>query len=132
MLGVEQNCEIVQEEVFGPVVTVQIFDTLDEALQLANGVRYGLAASIWTRSLQSIDTSPRELASTSDAMYLANKLDCGLVWVNCWLLRDLRYISRVLIFIIITILSYYILIHRIPFGGTKQSGVGREGGAHRL
>mmetsp|Transcript_10908 Transcript_10908/g.11325 ORF Transcript_10908/g.11325 Transcript_10908/m.11325 type:complete len:671 (+) Transcript_10908:20-2032(+) len=108
--GVEQNCEIVQEEVFGPVVTVQIFDTLDEALQLANGVRYGLAASIWTRSLQSIDTSPRELASTSDAMYLANKLDCGLVWVNCWLLRDLR----------------------IPFGGTKQSGVGREGGAHSL
>ena len=86
----EQSCDIVQEEVFGPVVTVQQFDTVDEALELANGVRYGLAASIWTKQLQTTDTSPQELSSTSDAMYLASKLDCGLVWVNCWLLRDLR------------------------------------------
>lgn len=108
LAGVDQSSEIIQEEVFGPVITIQPFDSVNEALELANGVRYGLAASVWTRPVDSIDTSPLE--SSSEAMYLVSKLDCGLVWVNCWLLRDLR----------------------IPFGGTKHSGVGREGGIHSL
>jgi aminomuconate-semialdehyde/2-hydroxymuconate-6-semialdehyde dehydrogenase len=82
-----------QEEIFGPVVTLIPFDTEDEALAIANGTPYGLAASLWARDL-------------SRAHRMAAKLDFGIVWVNCWMLRDLR----------------------TPFGGSKQSGVGREGG----
>jgi len=85
------------EEIFGPVVTVHPFADEDEALQLANGVRYGLSASLWTSDL-------------ARAHRLAANLECGMVWVNCWLLRDLR----------------------VPFGGMKASGVGREGGRHSL
>jgi aminomuconate-semialdehyde/2-hydroxymuconate-6-semialdehyde dehydrogenase len=91
------TCRTSQEEIFGPVVTVHPFDSDDEALQMANGTRYGLAASVWTSNL-------------SRAHHISQQLDVGMVWVNTWLLRDLR----------------------VPFGGVKDSGVGREGGRHSL
>jgi aminomuconate-semialdehyde/2-hydroxymuconate-6-semialdehyde dehydrogenase len=75
------------------VVTLQPFDTEDEALAYANSVRYGLACTVWTSDLKR-------------AHRLAERLEAGIVWINCWLLRDLR----------------------TPFGGMKDSGVGREGG----
>jgi aminomuconate-semialdehyde/2-hydroxymuconate-6-semialdehyde dehydrogenase len=95
--GLEPTCRAATEEIFGPVVTVHPFDTEDEALAIANGVRYGLSASVWTRDL-------RRAHAVSAA------LEVGMVWVNTWLLRDLR----------------------VPFGGVKDSGVGREGGRHSL
>jgi aminomuconate-semialdehyde/2-hydroxymuconate-6-semialdehyde dehydrogenase len=91
--GLTQECRTVQEEIFGPVVTAQPFADEDEAIALANGVQFGLAASVWTRDL-------------SRAHRVSAALDVGMVWVNTWLLRDLR----------------------VPFGGVKASGVGREGG----
>jgi aminomuconate-semialdehyde/2-hydroxymuconate-6-semialdehyde dehydrogenase len=91
--GLPATCRTATEEIFGPVVTVHPFDTEDEALQMANGVRYGLSASLWTSDLKR-------------AHRVSAALDCGMVWVNTWLLRDLR----------------------VPFGGVKDSGVGREGG----
>jgi aminomuconate-semialdehyde/2-hydroxymuconate-6-semialdehyde dehydrogenase len=81
------------EEIFGPVISIMPFDTEEEVLVLANATEYGLAATVWTNNL------PR-------AHRVANALESGIVWVNCWLLRDLR----------------------TPFGGVKNSGVGREGG----
>ncbi len=81
------------EEIFGPVVTLQPFETEAEALALANAANYGLAATVWTQDI-------------SKAGRLAASIQSGIVWVNCWLLRDLR----------------------TPFGGVKNSGVGREGG----
>ena len=97
LLGVLQESACVQEETFGPVVTVHGFDRHRDAVAMANGTRYGLAASVWTRDL-------------SRAHRIAAKLDAGTVWVNCWMMRDLR----------------------VPFGGTKHSGVGREGGEEAL
>ena len=91
--GLPADCVTHQDEIFGPVVTLQSFDTDEEAVALANGVRYGLAASLWTRD---VDRAHR----------ISAQLEAGLVWVNCWMLRDLR----------------------VPMGGMKQSGVGREGG----
>lgn len=91
--GLSQACRTNQEEIFGPVVTVMPFDTEEEAIALANGTTYGLSATLWTSNL-------------SRAHQVSAKLKSGIVWVNCWLYRDLR----------------------TPFGGTKQSGVGREGG----
>lgn len=88
-----QNCRTDQEEIFGPVVSIAPFETEEEAVALANQTEYGLSASIWTQNL-------------TRAHRLAEQIDCGIVWINCWLLRDLR----------------------TPFGGTKQSGIGREGG----
>ena len=91
------DCRINQEEIFGPVVTLTPFDTEGEALAMANGTAYGLAATIWTSDLKT-------------AHRMAAGLHAGIIWVNCWLLRDLR----------------------TPFGGVKQSGVGREGGFEAL
>jgi aminomuconate-semialdehyde/2-hydroxymuconate-6-semialdehyde dehydrogenase len=91
------GCRTATEEIFGPVVTVHPFRTDDEAIAMANRVRYGLAASVWTSNL-------------SRAHRVSAALATGMVWVNTWLLRDLR----------------------VPFGGVKDSGVGREGGHHSL
>jgi aminomuconate-semialdehyde/2-hydroxymuconate-6-semialdehyde dehydrogenase len=95
--GLTCNCRVLQEEIFGPVVTVTPFDGEEEALAFANSTRYGLSATVWTRDLQR-------------AHRVAARLDAGTVWINCWLLRDLR----------------------VPFGGMKESGVGREGGLESL
>lgn len=91
--GLGCDCRVLQEEIFGPVVTITPFDSEDEALRFANSTRYGLSATVWTRDLQR-------------AHNVAAQLHAGTVWINCWLLRDLR----------------------VPFGGVKDSGVGREGG----
>lgn len=95
--GLEPNCRTNLEEIFGPVVTITPFESEKEVLQYANGTDYGLAAMIWTRNL-------------NRAHQMAEQLESGIVWVNCWMLRDLR----------------------TPFGGVKQSGVGREGGWEAL
>jgi aminomuconate-semialdehyde/2-hydroxymuconate-6-semialdehyde dehydrogenase len=95
--GLDPRCRVEQEEIFGPVVTVQAFEDEEEALRLANGTCYGLAATVWTSDL-------------SRAHRVASRLESGVVWVNTWMVRDLR----------------------TPFGGTKQSGVGREGGAEAM
>ncbi|MET0394606.1 MAG: aldehyde dehydrogenase [Chitinophagaceae bacterium] len=95
--GLGPGCRTNQEEIFGPVVTLQSFRTEEEALQLANASTYGLAATIWTQDI-------------SKANRVAARVDSGIIWINCWLLRDLR----------------------TPFGGMKNSGVGREGGWEAL
>ena len=95
--GLDQNCKTNQEEIFGPVVTIQPFDTEEEAIALANATNYGLAATIWTQDI-------------SKANRVASQVQAGIIWVNCWLVRDLR----------------------TPFGGMKNSGVGREGGWEAL
>ncbi len=97
VVGLAPSCRVNQEEIFGPVVSVLPFRDEDEAVAVANGTPYGLSASLWTTNL-------------ARAHRVADRLDCGTVWVNCWMLRDLR----------------------VPFGGTKESGVGREGGLEAL
>lgn len=91
--GLAYNCRTNQEEIFGPVVTITPFDTEEEVVNYANSTPYGLASSAWTENL-------------TRAHRIAGELKTGIVWINCWMLRDLR----------------------TPFGGTKSSGVGREGG----
>ncbi len=95
--GLNSHCRVMQEEIFGPVVSIVPFKTQDEALEIANSVEYGLSASVWTENL-------------SKAHYMAQNLEVGTVWVNTWMLRDLR----------------------VPFGGKKMSGLGREGGKHSI
>jgi aminomuconate-semialdehyde/2-hydroxymuconate-6-semialdehyde dehydrogenase len=95
--GLPLHCRTNQEEIFGPVVTIAPFDTEEEALSLANGTEYGLSATLWTKDI-------------SRANRLAERLQAGIVWINCWMLRDLR----------------------TPFGGAKSSGLGREGGLEAL
>ncbi len=95
--GLDYKCRTNQEEIFGPVVTITPFDTEEEALKMANSTIYGLASIVWTENL-------------TLAHRIANNIHAGIVWINCWLLRDLR----------------------TPFGGVKASGVGREGGFEAL
>jgi aminomuconate-semialdehyde/2-hydroxymuconate-6-semialdehyde dehydrogenase len=97
IVDLDINCHVNQEEIFGPVVTITPFRTEEEVVRYANTSPFGLSASLWTRDLER-------------AHRVAERLECGTVWVNCWLLRDLR----------------------TPFGGVKQSGVGREGGDEAL
>jgi aminomuconate-semialdehyde/2-hydroxymuconate-6-semialdehyde dehydrogenase len=91
--GLDYTCRTNQEEIFGPVVTIMPFDTEEEVLKYANSTVYGLASTVWTQDI-------------TKANRIATNLHTGIVWINCWLLRDLR----------------------TPFGGVKSSGVGREGG----
>lgn len=95
--GLAYDCRTNQEEIFGPVVTITPFNTEEEALMMANSTNYGLSATLWTSNLQR-------------AHHMANELQSGIVWINSWLVRDLR----------------------TPFGGVKASGVGREGGWEAL
>ncbi len=95
--GLAFDCRTNQEEIFGPVVTLTPFESEEEVLKMANSTQYGLAATIWTENL-------------NKAHHMAAKVKSGIIWINCWLLRDLR----------------------TPFGGMKQSGVGREGGWEAL
>jgi aminomuconate-semialdehyde/2-hydroxymuconate-6-semialdehyde dehydrogenase len=95
--GLGVDCRTVQEEIFGPVVTITPFDSDEQAIEFANSTRYGLSASVWTSNL-------------SRAHRVAAALDSGTIWINTWLLRDLR----------------------VPFGGMRDSGVGREGGRDSL
>ncbi len=95
--GLSANCRTNQEEIFGPVVTIMPFDREDEVLGYANDIPYGLSASIWTQDL-------------SRAHRMARNIEAGIIWINTWMLRDLR----------------------TPFGGVKSSGVGREGGWEAL
>lgn len=95
--GLSYDCRTNQEEIFGPVVTITPFDTEDEVLMMANSTEYGLAGTVWTADLKR-------------AHRVADNLQLGIVWINAWLVRDLR----------------------TPFGGVKSSGVGREGGWEAL
>ena len=95
--GLPFNCRTNQEEIFGPVVTIIPFETEAEVLMMANSTEYGLASIIWTENL-------------SRAHRMAANIQTGIVWINCWMIRDLR----------------------TPFGGMKSSGVGREGGMEAL
>jgi aminomuconate-semialdehyde/2-hydroxymuconate-6-semialdehyde dehydrogenase len=95
--GLGPQCRTNQEEIFGPIVTLQAFEDEEEALALANATSYGLSASIWTEQL-------------SRAHRLSARIEAGIVWVNTWMARDLR----------------------TPFGGTRQSGLGREGGLEAM
>lgn len=91
--GLDNNCRTNQEEIFGPVVTIAPFKREEDVLEYANSTPYGLAATLWTEN-------------TSRVHRMAPQIESGILWVNCWLVRDLR----------------------TPFGGVKNSGVGREGG----
>lgn len=91
--GLGHLCRLNQEEIFGPVVTLIPFDTEEDAIDMANSTPYGLACTIWTENVKK-------------AHRVAQSIDSGIVWVNTWMVRDLR----------------------TPFGGMKESGIGREGG----
>ncbi len=95
--GLLETARTVKEEIFGPCAHIAPFDTEEEAIAMANDTRYGLASTVWTTNL-------------SRGHRVAHAMECGIAWVNCWFLRDLR----------------------TPFGGAKLSGIGREGGLHSL
>jgi aminomuconate-semialdehyde/2-hydroxymuconate-6-semialdehyde dehydrogenase len=95
--GLPESARCVKEEIFGPVCHIAPFNTEDEAVSMANDTKYGLAASIWTTNLKR-------------GHRVAQRMNVGITWVNCWFLRDLR----------------------TPFGGVGLSGIGREGGMHSL
>jgi aminomuconate-semialdehyde/2-hydroxymuconate-6-semialdehyde dehydrogenase len=95
--GLAPQCRVQQEEIFGPVVTLTPFESEDEVVAMANAVDYGLSASVWT-------------SDVSRTHRVARRIQCGTVWVNSWMYRNLR----------------------APLGGMKSSGVGREGGDYSL
>ena len=95
--GLPFNCETNQQEIFGPVATIMPFDLEEQVIAYANSTNYGLSATIWTEDREK-------------AQRVASKIQSGIVWVNTWLMRDLR----------------------TPFGGMKESGRGREGGQYIL
>jgi aminomuconate-semialdehyde/2-hydroxymuconate-6-semialdehyde dehydrogenase len=95
--GLAESARCVKEEIFGPVCHIATFDSEEEAIAMANDTKYGLAASIWTGNLKR-------------GHRMAQQMNVGITWVNCWFLRDLR----------------------TPFGGAGLSGIGREGGMHSL
>jgi aminomuconate-semialdehyde/2-hydroxymuconate-6-semialdehyde dehydrogenase len=95
--GLRQDSACIQDEIFGPVVSVNRFSDEASAIELANGVHYGLSATVWTKDIEK-------------AKRVASQLDAGTVWINTWLHRNLH----------------------MPFGGMKQSGLGREGGQHSM
>lgn len=95
--GLSFDCSTNQEEIFGPVVTLTPFDSEEEVINFANSTKYGLCSMVWTSDL-------------NRANRMSDQLQSGIVWINCWLVRDLR----------------------TPFGGMKESGVGREGGTYAL
>lgn len=95
--GLDEKCRTNQEEIFGPVVTLNPFKTEEDAIHIANSTRYGLSCTIWTSDLKR-------------AHRVSHAVQSGIIWVNCWLVRDLR----------------------TPFGGMKDSGIGREGGNDAL
>jgi len=95
--GLDNHCRTNQEEIFGPVVTIMPFETETEVLEYANSTNYGLSCTIWSENISRVNR-------------MAKSIQAGIVWVNTWLLRDLR----------------------TPFGGVKNSGVGREGGLEAL
>jgi aminomuconate-semialdehyde/2-hydroxymuconate-6-semialdehyde dehydrogenase len=95
--GLAESARCVKEEIFGPVCHIAPFDSEEEAVAMANDTKYGLAASIWTSNLKR-------------GHRVAQQMNVGITWVNCWFLRDLR----------------------TPFGGVGLSGIGREGGMHSL
>jgi len=95
--GLSYKSKCAQEEIFGPILTVHPFKTEAEVVEMINSTKYGLAGSLWTSNLQR-------------AHRISRNWETGMVWVNCWLHRDLR----------------------VPFGGVKESGVGTEGGRHSL
>jgi aminomuconate-semialdehyde/2-hydroxymuconate-6-semialdehyde dehydrogenase len=95
--GLSHTCLTNQEEIFGPVVSVIPFENESELIAMANSTVYGLSASVFTKDV-------------ARAHRVAAELDAGTVWINCWMLRDLR----------------------VPFGGMKASGIGREGGDEAL
>lgn len=95
--GLSESARCVKEEIFGPVCHVAPFDAEEEAVAMANDTKYGLAASVWTTNLKR-------------GHRVAQQMNVGITWVNCWFLRDLR----------------------TPFGGVGLSGIGREGGVHSL
>lgn len=95
--NVQQSSRLIQEEIFGPVVCILPFDGEEEAINFANNSAYGLAASVWT-------------VDGRKAQRVARKIKSGVVWINCWMIRDLA----------------------TPFGGVKSSGYGREGGTFAL
>ncbi|HEY3430808.1 MAG TPA: aldehyde dehydrogenase [Cyclobacteriaceae bacterium] len=97
IVGLNEKCRTNQEEIFGPVVTIMPFETEEQVISYANSTAYGLSATIWTENLKR-------------AHRVSAHVKSGIIWVNCWLFRDLR----------------------TPFGGMKQSGVGREGGFEAL
>lgn len=97
ILNVPDTCRLMQDEIFGPVVCVTTFQDEEEVIERANNSRYGLSATVWTKDV-------------GRAHRVAQRLQVGTTWVNCFLIRDLH----------------------MPFGGMKESGIGREGASHSL